>query len=136
MGDLFTLSHIIQLRSIQCFKCGVTFGMDEYFYQERRKDSKGFFCPNGHEQFFCESEADRLKKQLAAEQAKNATLTKRNEWAVKDAELSRERAEKLARKLKRTTNRIAKGVCPCCNRSFENLQRHMHSKHPDYSEKT
>lgn len=22
--------------------------------------------------------------------------------------------------------------CPCCNRTFQNLQRHMTSKHPDY----
>lgn len=33
----------------------------------------------------------------------------------------------------RTRNRIANGVCPCCDRSFTNLQRHMASKHPDYA---
>lgn len=30
-------------------------------------------------------------------------------------------------------NRIAKGVCPCCQRSFQNLKRHMESQHPDFS---
>lgn len=25
------------------------------------------------------------------------------------------------------------GVCPCCNRSFTNVRRHMTSQHPDYT---
>jgi hypothetical protein len=28
--------------------------------------------------------------------------------------------------------RIQSGVCPCCNRTFENLGRHMKSKHPAF----
>jgi len=34
-------------------------------------------------------------------------------------------AAKAQRKLKR----VHRGVCPDCNRSFENLARHMHTKH-------
>lgn len=29
-------------------------------------------------------------------------------------------------------NRAAAGVCPCCNRTFEQLGRHMTTKHPEY----
>jgi hypothetical protein len=29
---------------------------------------------------------------------------------------------------------VANGVCPCCNRTFQNLARHMAGKHPDYEE--
>ena len=29
---------------------------------------------------------------------------------------------------------MANGVCPCCNRSFENLRNHMHTQHPDYGQ--
>lgn len=29
-------------------------------------------------------------------------------------------------------NRVANGVCPCCNRHFENLERHMKGQHPDF----
>lgn len=28
--------------------------------------------------------------------------------------------------------RVSKGVCPCCNRTFENLARNMESQHPAY----
>lgn len=31
-------------------------------------------------------------------------------------------------------NRTAAGVCPCCTRSFENLKRHMATKHPAFTD--
>jgi DNA repair exonuclease SbcCD ATPase subunit len=33
----------------------------------------------------------------------------------------------------RIKNRASNGVCPCCNRTFQNLARHMHTKHPDFA---
>lgn len=33
----------------------------------------------------------------------------------------------------RLKNRIAAGVCPCCQRTFQNLARHMKCKHPKYT---
>lgn len=36
--------------------------------------------------------------------------------------------------LTKTRKRVAGGVCPCCNRSFVNLGRHMAGQHPDYAE--
>lgn len=32
----------------------------------------------------------------------------------------------------RLKNRAKAGVCPCCNRTFQNLARHMASQHPDH----
>lgn len=32
----------------------------------------------------------------------------------------------------RIKNRVGNGVCPCCNRSFGNLHRHMQTKHPGW----
>jgi hypothetical protein len=29
--------------------------------------------------------------------------------------------------------RVGNGVCPCCNRTFEDLARHMKVKHREYS---
>jgi hypothetical protein len=50
----------------------------------------------------------------------------------RDTAERRRRAEKAAKtKIK---NRVAKGVCPCCNRTFQNLADHMKSKHPDYAD--
>jgi hypothetical protein len=33
----------------------------------------------------------------------------------------------------RMANRIKHGVCPCCNRTFLNLQRHMTTQHPSFN---
>ena len=38
--------------------------------------------------------------------------------------------------LTRAKRRISKGVCPCCNRTFQNLANHISEKHPDYSEQS
>ncbi len=44
------------------------------------------------------------------------------------AERSRAAARGQVTKLK---NRIKAGVCPFCNRQFQNLKKHMESKHHD-----
>ena len=33
----------------------------------------------------------------------------------------------------RQKKRAAAGVCPCCNRTFKQLARHMERKHPNYT---
>jgi chemotaxis response regulator CheB len=34
--------------------------------------------------------------------------------------------------LTKTKKRVANGVCPCCNRTFKQLARHMKAKHPEF----
>lgn len=50
------------------------------------------------------------------------------------AQAQAERDQRLAaeRELKKIQTRVKGGVCPCCNRSFVQLTRHMKTKHPDY----
>ena len=64
--------------------------------------------------------------------------------AEKDDEIKRQRDRKEAAQrqasafkgvVTRTKNRIAGGACPCCNRTFQNLARHMATKHSDYAHK-
>jgi uncharacterized protein (UPF0212 family) len=40
----------------------------------------------------------------------------------------------LKTQLKKVHVRVGHGVCPCCNRSFAQLRRHMAAKHPEYAE--
>lgn len=42
--------------------------------------------------------------------------------------LGRKKAERAP---KQAQTRIGAGICPCCNRTFSQLARHMQSKHPD-----
>lgn len=114
---------------MQCGECGITFWIPTSLYDECRKvKGKGWHCPNGHARVFSESAVEKLQRQLDAERTRNAEIMKQRDQAERKLK-SKERV------LKRMTNRVAHGVCPCCNRTFQNLQRHMSTKHPDF-EKT
>lgn len=115
----------------QCIECGTCFGVASVVIESRRKDKKSFYCPNGHPQCYMESEADRLRKQLATEQAARVEAN-RLRWLAEEA---RTKAE---RKLKRTEKRVKNGVCPCCKRTFSNsrLALHLATKHPDFATET
>lgn len=108
----------IEFTELQCGSCGCWFAMDSHLYKKKSDEKAGFHCPNGCRRVFVgETEEDKLKRQLEHEK-------KRREWAECEVKAKE-------RKLKRLVNRAKNGVCPCCNRSFVDLARHMKSKHPD-----
>jgi hypothetical protein len=123
----------------QCADCGVRFGIPVEFEQRRRADKRGFYCPNGHSLSWNESEADRLKAKLqAAEQAAAAArkeVERERGWRLQAREDARHAERRLAAQKGVTTRmrkRVANGVCPCCNRSFTDLRRHMETKHKGF----
>lgn len=91
----------------------------------------GFFCPNGHGLAYG---GNTLKERLTrAEQARDsARAYARSVQDQNDAERRSHAATKG--QLTRVRKRIAAGVCPCCNRTFQNVARHMAGQHPDYAE--
>lgn len=109
----------------ECCNCGIPFFMPKYFKDARYKSHDLFYCPQGHPQHYTsetnsEKEIRELKERLDREafnkrMVENQLLDTINEKNI------------LSRKLKR----VHKGVCPCCNRTFENLQKHMETKHPE-----
>lgn len=111
----------------QCINCGVWFGVPEFFDTRRQQDGKNFYCPSGHSQCYRESDADRLRKQLNREIASHDQTRAHRD----DAERRVTAQKGVNTKLKK---RVGNGVCPCCNRSFTNLRRHMKCKHPDFAE--
>jgi hypothetical protein len=122
--ETFTVHH--------CGECGVAFAMADSFMNRRIEDKKTWYCPNGHARVFKgESEVDQLKKQL---QHKQQTL---NQYIQSNAslhtQLTRQKNSNRALKAAKTKimNRVKNGVCPCCNRSFKNLQLHFKSVHPE-----
>lgn len=130
------LQFSLEYRTISCYKCGLIFAVPTPTYNRWVDDSsKMWFCPMGHEQHFVEGAKQRLEKELASEK-------KRHEWtaqALDTARKSRDQQERRARAYKavatKTKKRIGNGVCPCCNRTFQNLMNHMKSKHPKYQVK-
>ena len=112
--------------TLTCGTCGISFAVPDWWFKSRENDHAIFYCPNGHQAYFPgESEEERLRRQLRyAEQSKEAAYRREERLGYQL------RAQKgVATRIK---NRIARGVCPCCNRQFADLARHMTSKHPDY----
>lgn len=113
----------------QCCNCGMSFAMTVDFQRRRRQDRQTFYCPAGHAQHYTgKTEAQKLKDELErsrqmldAAQARAAT-----------AEHEREQITKAHKKMR---TRVMNGVCPCCNRTFQNLMQHMKSEHPEFKEK-
>lgn len=114
-------------------ECGMTFALPDSWVTLRRADHAWWYCPNGHSQRWSgKSEAERLRDEKAA-------LERSLQWERDAKERATRRAvsaEHSARAHKGATtrirNRVAAGCCPCCNRTFQNLARHMKGQHPDF----
>ena len=129
----FAVQTQLDFEIIQCCNCGIDMVMAADYVERRRKDGETFYCLNGHPQSFRQTETDRLKEQLAKE-AKTRELL---ETRLKDAN---DRADANYRSLvaqkgqvTKLKKRVQHGVCPCCNRTFANLGRHMQGQHPEFS---
>lgn len=125
MGAVLQFTTVVEYRCC-CCKCGTPIFMTDAHYAQKLKDKTDFYCVAGHNQAFIgETELDRAKRSLEFEKT-------RRESAERDRDTAR-KAEAIVRgKLKAQSERVANGVCPCCKRSFQNLMRHMSTKHPDF----
>lgn len=115
----------LEFVTMVCGGCGVPWGMEKTYYDLRREDHKSWHCPNGCQRHFTgETEAQKLRREL---DRKTQMIDAANQRA---ARLERQRDD-VAKAHKRMRDRIRNGVCPCCNRTFQNLLRHMQTEHAD-----
>lgn len=117
---------------LTCYKCGIRFGVPQRFMEVRKQDRGLFYCPCGHEQAFRPDEVDRLKNQVARlisqkDQADAEAANQRQQRCATERRLIAQKAAKT-----RLKNRIKNGVCPCCDRFFKELHRHMETQHPEF----
>lgn len=127
--QIFTETLVI----MHCGKCGIAFGMTESKYTRCKEKGEDWYCPNGHCRIFTTSALDEKDAEIKRLKENNAWLDRRltSERETREVTERRLRAQKgVTTRLKK---RAANGVCPCCNRYFENLHRHMTSQHPDFS---
>ena len=115
----------------RCVNCGIEYGVTVDFDEDRRKDKRSFFCPNGHSMSYGENEEDRLRRERDRLKQDNARLEDMRIQAYRALEAEAAQRKKAQAEMKRVQRRAAAGVCPCCNRSFVALSRHMKTKHPD-----
>lgn len=108
-----------------CPECGVRFGVPVGFTENRRKDKRSFYCPNGHSMSYTESVEEKLRRERNRLKQDQARL----EQELADARAETERKEKAVKRLKK---RASAGTCPCCKRTFKNMAEHMKHQHPEF----
>lgn len=127
-----TISETVTYEIIDLGCCGQHIGLPVNQVKALRKSGRGFWCPGCGSSRCYTSEETRDKKRITqleqqvkqVEESRVAALAREN----------RTRRSLIAEKGHRTRlkKRIAHGVCPCCKRTFKQLQRHMTNKHPEY----
>jgi hypothetical protein len=126
------ITVVVRIESETCVSCGLVFGMSEEFKKKRRELGDVFHCPAGHRQYYGETSVDKLKKELELEKRRLKWAQDARDAAMKRADREERSKRAVSGHMTRIKHRISAGVCPCCNRTFVNLQRHMATKHKGY----
>lgn len=130
-------------------RCGEKNAMSHETNRLLRRTNQTFFCLHGHpscypvgdtQEDILRRERDRLKQQMAEKDDEvrrwqataNDQCRQKNAFAEK-AEHERRRANGYKGHAAKITKRAKAGVCPCCNRHFTALERHMATKHPEFT---
>jgi quinolinate synthase len=116
-----TMEYTERLVVTHCW-CGIALAIPENLnsYVHRHK-GKEVYCPLGHSFVYNDTTEERLAEE------------RRQHAATKSLLHQEERSHAQTRgQLRREKKRVAAGVCPCCNRTFQQLSRHMKNKHPEY----
>ena len=131
MGATYT--SVATLHTIEC-SCGGVYAITESSYEQHRKEGTCWNCPYCRTGwgFANNGENARLKRELEAERNALARERARHDQTKADRDHIERRRRATVGHLRRTRNRIAAGVCPCCNRTFSNLAAHMKGKHPEF----
>lgn len=125
-----------------CGQCGVVQAMPKQADIVLRQSSATFYCLYGHVWHYPQgkSEEDKLRAQLEAERRSRQRAEQNIAMWRDDAKQAREEADRQKRRASgykghaaRITKRAKAGVCPCCNRHFTALERHMATKHPEFT---
>lgn len=124
--------------------CSIRFAVPQTlydFYERRNEEQPGSFgltCPLGHGMVpagktKAQREAEQLRDELAGEKHRAEQARADAEYQRTQRQFAERRVAASKGQLTKIKNRVGNGVCPCCNRYFANLHRHMTTQHPGWS---
>lgn len=121
-----TISYTETLSTTQCW-CGIHLAVPDNLLRQALDHGQSIYCPLGHQFSWNETEADRQRKRAERAEARES----RRIAELDQANASLRTTKGVVTKLKK---RVGKGVCPCCNRHFANVERHMTTQHPEVAD--
>lgn len=116
-----TMEYTETLVVTSCW-CGIRLAIPDNLHSYAR-NHRGYeiYCPLGHQFLYRETFEERLRRERQRHEATRQLLEQE------------ERSHAATRgHLTRARKRAQAGVCPCCSRTFQNLARHMETKHPEF----
>lgn len=118
------LAIVTNFTLLRCGGCDIPFYVPNTWYARKSGNNESFTCPNGcGRRFVGETDAEKHRKR--AECLAQQLASREEDLRVASASLTATKGQ-LTKARKREVN----GVCPCCNRTFADVQRHMANKHP------
>jgi hypothetical protein len=129
-----TMTYTGTLAIEECCNCHITFAMPSDLQRRLREEGGDFHCPLGHSQHYTTTDIQRLTEKLAREERRRRNAETRARAAQDQAQAAEYRTRAYKGQVTRIRKRVGNGVCPCCNRTFADLGRHMAGQHPEFSE--
>lgn len=125
-GQKFATDHNLEV--VTCPSCRIVYAIPASLassaraYPGNRVNGWTICCPMGHDWHYTgKSVTEKLEEE------------RRRSKATRDLLDHEQRSHAATRgHLTRAKKRISGGVCPCCNRTFQELARHMETMHPGY----
>lgn len=127
-----TITYVGRLVTTSCW-CGIHLAVPEdLFHHAQRHKNKAIYCPLGHQFIYIDTAEEKIAR--AEREAKQARA---REQATRELLAAEERSHAATRghvtRKKKELSRVKSGICPCCTRHFTNLERHMATKHKDFT---
>lgn len=131
----FSGSAAVEIRCWCSIAIAIPKTLHEYYVRENaaKPGSVALHCPLGHSFIPGKhTEIDRLRDELARARHREEQAAAARDVAWLTVRLRDRQIAARKGQLTRLKNRVGNGVCPCCNRYFANLHRHMDKQHPEW----
>lgn len=126
----------VSMTTVICCRCSIPFAMPVELDEFLQRSQERFYCPNGHGQSYSKSTEqilrEKLEKQKQTHEIELRGINNNLQWTREQRDRAIKERTATKGQLTKLKNRVKNGVCPCCNRSFHNLQQHMQKQHPEF----
>lgn len=128
--EVFTFTETMSIHT--CPTCNMRYAAPEEYFSRKSAENGSWHCPEGHSVVFRESAFQKAQREAVRERENREAAERARDRAKMNAALAERRRRAAVGQVTKIKNRVKNGVCPCCNRHFDNLERHMKSKHPKF----
>ena len=129
-NQVITIEQAVELELRACPSCGSFVALTAIQWKRRQAgDKDGYWCPNGHQYGWWETDADRHRVR-----AEKAEVTARELKLHNDNLLLELHTKNVL--IAQSKHRALAGVCHFCHRTFQNVAKHMASKHEKHQDGT